>query len=521
MQAGNNQFLNFDDSLYVNNSHVTGGLTGQNIVWAFTSVEVANWHPITWLSHMADVQMFGMNPRGHHLTSVVMHTLSTLLLFFLLLRLTGFRWQSAFVAAMFALHPLHVESVAWVAERKDVLSAFFWFLTLLFYSEYVAKRKASLYLLALFSFMLGLMSKPMLVTLPIVMLLLDYWPLDRFRYEGQQPGFRQIAGSIAALTKEKIPFFLCSTLSCLITIYAQRNSGAIASFPLLPLRLRCENALVAYVTYIEKTFYPHDMAVYYPFPASIALWQIISSLGVLVFISFLVLRSRSAHPYRVAGWLWFIVTLVPVIGLMQVGGQSMADRYTYIPTIGLFIMVAWGAPELIKGVPFQRGILILLAGTALATSSLLAWKQLGYWRDNVSLYQHTLHVTTGNSLIHNNLGVALQEAGNSDAAIQEYQKALRINPNYSDAHYNLGVSLRAKRNLNGAFQEFQEALRLNPSNVDAHINLGVIRADKGELDAAIQHYQEALRVNPDNSVARYSLGVVVARKNYRDQNGSK
>jgi len=517
MQVGNHQFLNYDDDDYVtNNPHVSSGLSSQNIAWAFTSVEAANWHPITWLSHMTDVQLYGMNPRGHHLTNVVIHTVSTLFLFLLLFRLTGALWQSLFVAALFALHPLHVESVAWVAERKDVLSTLFWFLTLLFYAAYTTKRKPALYILALFSFILGLMSKPMLVTLPVVMLLMDFWPLGRYRHEEQKQGLHQLFGRAITLIKEKIPFFACSLLSALITVYAQQKGGTIATLTKVSFRLRSENALIAYVKYIGKTVWPHDLAVIYPFPSSIALWQVIGSLFILLLLTAVAIRAGRRHPYFAVGWFWFLITLVPVIGLIQVGSQSMADRYSYIPVIGLFIMAAWGVPDLTKGLRHRQGILALLAGVVVFASSVLTWQQLGYWRDSISLYQHTLRVTNNNYIININMGVALQAKGDLDAAIQQYHEALRITPNNYSAHSNLGGVLQAKGDFNAAIQEYQEALRINPNDTLAHNNMGVVLQAKGDPNAAIQEFQETLRINPNYAEAHYNLGGAFANKGYLD-----
>lgn len=513
IQTGNHQFLNLDDNAYVtDNPHIAGGMTGENIVRAFTAVDRSNWHPLTWLSHLADVQLYGMNPRGHHLTSVAIHTLSALILFILLVRLTDRLWQSLFVAALFALHPLHVESVAWIAERKDVLSAFFWFLTLLAYSEYAAKQKPVLYILALLSFVLGLMSKPMLVTLPLIMLLLDFWPLDRYRLEAGQ-GAHTSFSRIATLIKEKIPFFICSVLSCFITIYAQHKGGAIAGLAAVPFQLRCENALTAYLKYLGKTIWPVDLAIYYPISLSIPLWQVIGSFSILLMISVAAIRSRSGHPYFAVGWFWFMVTLVPVIGLIQVGGQSMADRYSYIPLTGLFIIAAWGVPTLAGNIPYRHVILALLTGIVIITSTALTWKQLGYWRNNISLYQHTLEITTGNYLIHNNLGIALQNEGQLDAAIREYQKALRIFPNYPNAHYNLGMVFQNKGYLDAAISEYRMALWLTPYDVDAHINLGLVFQTRSELDAAIYEYNEALRIDPNHQNARFNLEQALTQKN--------
>jgi protein O-mannosyl-transferase len=506
LQVGNHEFLNFDDDAYVtNNPHVSTGITGKNIIWAFTSVEKANWHPITWISHMADVQMFGMNPRGHHLTSVVIHTLSALILFFLILRLTGALWQSFFVAALFALHPLHVESVAWVAERKDVLSAFFWFLTLFLYAGFVENRKPLLYILALLSFVLGLMSKPMLVTLPIVMLLIDFWPLDRYRCVERQKLYL-LFRRLIVLIKEKIPFFACSLLSGIVTIYAQGKVGAMSDLSVVPFQLRIENALIAYVTYIGKTIWPHDLALLYPYPSYIPPWQVISSLLILLIVTSTAIRTRQRHPYFAVGWFWFLITLLPVIGLLQVGSQSMADRYSYIPIIGLFIIAAWGIPYLLKGIRYRQGILLLLTATAIIASSILTWQQIGYWEDSFSIYQHTLRVTTGNTTIQYALGRAFQDRGDLDAAIRNYQIALQINSNNTLAQHYLGVALQAKTELGDLIQYYRNTLQMDPNNAGVHCNLGIALASSGEFDAAIQEYLEALRISPYNAYVHYKLG---------------
>jgi tetratricopeptide (TPR) repeat protein len=514
IQAGSHQFLTLDDDVYVtNNPHVTSGITSENITWAFTAVdtETGNWHPITWLSHMADARFFGMNPRGPHLTNVVIHTVSSLILLLLLRRCTGSLWQSSFVAALFALHPLHVESVAWVAERKDVLSALFWFLTLIFYTEYVARQKRSLYLLTFFSFMLGLMCKPMLVTLPIIMLLMDFWPLDRYRNEELGHGCK-LSGRIKVLFKEKTIFFICSFLSGIVTIYAQHMGTAMSDLNEVPLGLRIANALISYIKYIEKTFWPHNLAVLYPLPSSIPLWQATISLLVLLLLSAAAICTWRRHPYLAVGWFWFLVALVPVIGLIQVGGQSMADRYSYIPLIGLFIMVAWGVPELTKGLQHQKGILALLACMVIIASAALTWQQLGYWRDSISLYKHTLKVTTSNYGIHTNLGLAFAGKGEFGEAIQEYQEAIRINPNDAKAHYAMGIAFANKGELDATIHNFQEAIRINPNDAKVHYALGLAFANKGEFDAAIQDFQEAIRINPNDANVHINLGAAFAGK---------
>jgi len=514
MQAGNHQFLNFDDDVYIiNNPYVASGMTYRNIIWAFTSVDTEYWHPVTWLSYMMDVELYGMNPRGHHLTNVAIHTVSSVLLLLLLCRMTGALWRSAFVAFLFALHPQHVESVAWAVERKDVLSAFFCFLTLLIYAEYAEKRKPAMYGLALLSFMLGLMSKPMLVTLPVLMLLLDYWPLDRLREGEQNSGFRQLLVRVMPLIQEKVPFFACSLLSGLITLYSHNKAGAVSKFTMQSFQLCLENALLAYVKYIGKTVWPHNLAIVYPFPFPIPFWQVISSLFILLLISVAVIRTGRRYPYILTGWFWFVVTLVPVIGLINAGLQvAMADRFSYIPHIGLFMMLSWGAAELTEGVKYRQALLALLAGMVITASAAASWRQLGYWKDSITLYRHTLQVTTKNYIIHHNLGLALASNGDFDAAIREYQEALRGNPADPDSHRNLGAAYQGKGDLDAAIREYQEAIRLAADSLDAHYNLAVAFDTKGDLEAAIHEYQEVFRINPDHFPAHNNLGAVLARK---------
>ena len=517
LQAGNHHFLSFDDNVYVTaNPHMTGGLTGKNMLWAFTSTDESNWHPITWLSHLADVQCYGMNPRGHHLTGVAIHAVSSLLLLLFLFRTTGALWKSSFVAALFALHPLHVESVAWVAERKDVLSAFFGFLTLLVYAEFSEKRKPWQYILCIFCFVLGLMSKPMLVTLPVVMLLMDYWPLDRFRRGDRQPSVGRLSERALLLAKEKIPFFCCSILSAVITIYAQHHGGATRSLEETPFILRIENALVSYVKYLLKTLWPSDLAVLYPITFSIPLWQTVGSLLLLATVTTLVIKAGCRQPYLVVGWFWFLITLVPVIGLIQVGNQAMADRYSYIPAIGLFIMAAWGIPVLTSGLKQQKTMLAVLSVAIIAASAALTWRQLGYWQDNLSLYRHALQVTTDNYVMMNNLGIELSEKGDLDGAIRAHNEAIRINPNFAASHNNLGCDLDKKGDLDGAIREYQLSLILNPNNAQALNNLGADFSEKGNPDAAIQKYREALQISHDDPKAHYNLGRAFTKKGMLD-----
>lgn len=473
LQVGNHAFLNYDDNIYVTgNPHVADGISAKSIIWAFTTFEASNWHPITWLSHMIDAELYDMDPAGHHLTSVAIHAISTVLLFLLLLRISGLPWHSSCVAILFAVHPLHVESVAWIAERKDVLSALFWFLTLLWYAHYTAQQRRLYYLLALASFVVGLMAKPMLVTLPIVMLLLDYWPLNRYPLEvSGHPSDRR--ARLKELLREKIPFLACALASSVITVFAQRSGGAIKSLGAIPFPLRVENALVAYATYIGNILWPDDLAVLYPIPPAYPFWQVSGSLLLLLLISVATVRARRRFPYLVMGWLWFLVTLLPVIGLIQVGVQSMADRYTYLPSIGLFIMAVWGIPDLVRGLKYRVAILAVLAAAVISAKTAVTWQQIGYWRDNFSLYEQALEETSNNYVIHNNLGSAYANSWNLEAAIREFREAVRIKPTYSEAHYNLGIALAMKGDTDAAIGELREALRLNPGNAKAYYNLGI------------------------------------------------
>jgi protein O-mannosyl-transferase len=527
-QVGSHQFINYDDPLYVtNNAHVKAGVTARTIAWAFATTAASNWHPLTWLSHMADVEIFGLNPRWHHLMSVLIHAASTVLLFLLLLKITASPWQCSFAAALFAIHPLHVESVAWVAERKDVLSGFFWMLALLFYSGYAKKPDRIRYAVTLLSFATGLMVKPMLVSLPAVMLLMDYWPLDRFRSEALAPrheGHSNVSNPLWRLLKEKIPFLFLSLVSGLVTIYAQRSGGTMSSLEVVPLVSRVGNTLIAYAKYTGKTIWPQNLAFFYPFPLSIPLWHVIISCALLILISLGTIRLRHRFPYLIVGWLWFLLTLLPVIGLVQVGAQSMADRYTYIPLVGLFIMISWGIPDLLRGLHRRTIILAISASIVITVLSGTTWKQLGYWKDDISLYRHTLGVTSNNYIILTNLGIALAERGDVNAAIQAYEEALRIWPRSATVHVNLGAALADQGKMEEAISHYGEALRLKPGYVLARINWskalnnrGVAWAQQGKLSEAIGYFSEALRIDPDSVDGHFNLGITLARLNRIDE----
>jgi tetratricopeptide (TPR) repeat protein len=491
-------FVNFDDPEFVrDNPHLRGGLTAESVAWAFTSGESANWFPVTRLSHVLDAQFWGRRSGPQHLTSVLFHALAVLCLFAFLRRASGERWPSALVALLFALHPLHVESVAWVAERKDVLCAFFWFLALWAYARYAERPGAGRYLLVLFPFCLGLMAKPMIVTLPFVLLLLDVWPLRR------RPGLW-----------EKVPFLALSAGGALATYVVQQRSGAVGALAAYPFGLRVENALVSYVVYIGKMFWPSRLAVFYPYPRDIPAWQTALAAVALAGISILVLRCFRIYPYLAVGWLWYLATLAPVIGLVQAGEQARADRYMYVPMAGLAIMLAWGAADLLRHVPRGRVAAGVLAGAACLACAVVAEAQVQHWRDSESLFRHALAVTEGNYVAHENLGIALaQMPGRLPEAIGHYRAALRIRPNYADAHSNLGCALaQMPGRLADAIQEFTTALAEKPDFAEAHFNLANALAQvPGRQPEAIGQYQAALRIRPDYLSAHLNLGTALLR----------
>jgi tetratricopeptide (TPR) repeat protein len=470
---------------------------------------------VTWLSHMLDCQLFGLSPGGHHLTNVALHLANSLLLFLWLLYLTDSLGCSFMVAALFALHPMHVESVAWVSERKDVLSTFFWLLTMWAYVWYVRRPGLGRYLSILVCFILGLMAKPMLVTLPFVLLLLDYWPLARLSLPGRGPAAAAAAPgpgvSLKRLVWEKAPLFALAGLFCLVTIYAQKTVGAFWSLKTLPFTTRLANALMAYVSYIGKMFWPAHLAVAYPYPAhNPPLTPVLAAALLLASLTFLALRQARRHPYLLVGWLWYLGTLVPVIGLVQVGRQAMADRYTYVPYIGLFIAVVWGIAELASRWRASRFLLPVGTSAVLTALAVCAWVQVGYWRNSISLYEHTLKVTGNNALVHVNLGVALAEQGKLNQAIDQYNAALRLKPDFVEAHFNLGAALAAQGKLDQAIAQYTAALRLKPTLAEAHIALGGALAAQDKLDQAAAQYTAALRLKPDLAVTHNNLGIILA-----------
>jgi len=531
-------FVNYDDSDYVTeNTHVQSGLKWDNVVWAFTTGHASNWHPLTWVSHMLDCQLFGLKAGAHHLVSVGFHIANTLLLFLLLRRMTGAEWRSVLVAGLFALHPLHVESVVWASERKDVLSAFFFMLTLLAYVHYVGKssligdrttdhapRNARFafgyYLLALCFFTLGLMSKPMLVTLPFVLLLLDYWPLQRFSFSpphySDTPSLHPARASAFRLLLEKVPFFVLAAASSVVTFIVQRKGGAVSTS--LTLGERIANALVSYVRYIGKTFWPADLSVLYPHPGHWPAWQVISAGVLLMAMTAAVILLSRKKPYLAVGWLWFCGTLVPVIGLVQVGVQSMADRYTYLPLIGISIMLVWGLGELIpRERPWRFKALAVGGGLSLAICAVLTERQIRFWRNSESLFTHAVQVTRNNYLAYNNLGFYLNGQGRTAEAMENYRMSLKINPAYEDALNNLGYALAAQKKFLEAIPLYEAALRSRPNHAEVHNNLGNALSEVGRIDEAIQHYLIALQEKPTYADAHNNLGIALAMKGKLDE----
>jgi len=634
-QVNECDFINYDDPLYVtDNIHVKSGITLGSIRWAFTTGHATNWHPLTWMSHMLDVQLFGLKPRWHHLTNLLFHIANTLLLFFVFHRMTKSQWKSAFVAALFALHPLHVESVAWVAERKDVLSTFFWMLTMGAYIHYVEHRtedrgqrtedrgqrtedrgqrteRSGLvssvfrlpfsvfrfpssvfrlpfsvfrfpssvfrlpfsvfrfpssvfrYLAVLIFFALGLMAKPMLVTLPFVLLLLDYWPLQRLEpkkslQETRTEASKQGAGSrereplsanerkskagkmrtgkgiaqssvlvtpevlnpgpqssaLRPLLQEKIPLFALTALSCIVTYFVQQKGGAVGSIEEVSWDVRIANALVSYIIYIGKTFWPNNLAVFYPHPGSLPLWQPMGAGLLLIAVTVSVIRTAKRLPYLTVGWLWFTGTLVPVIGIVQAGAQAMADRYTYIPLIGLFVMAAWGIPELLKKwqparFPTPRKETLFASSSLVLLSLFIVTRtQVGYWRNSIALYGHSLKVAGPSDVILCNRGVAYGKVGNHAQAIEDFDRAIEINPKDANAYQNLGVTYAKLGNHRQAIEDFDRAIEINPEYAEAYYNRGFIYGKLGDFRQAISDYDRAIEINPDYVKAYYNRGIV-------------
>jgi tetratricopeptide (TPR) repeat protein len=508
--VGHAGFLTYDDAEYVTaNPHVQGGLTIRDVMWAFTACHSGNWHPLTWLSHALDCECFGMNAGGHHATSVLLHVVNTVLLFLVLRRMTGATWRSAWVAALFGVHPLHVESVAWVAERKDVLSGLFWMLAMWGYVRYVEQPTRGRYAMVVGWYAMGLMAKPMVVTLPFVLLLLDYWPLGRTRWRRSVVG-NNVPLRFGELVREKLLFFALAAVSCGVTIWAQHSAGAINSLERLSLGARMANAVVSYVRYMEKAVWPSGLAVFYPF----RVWRpaaVIVAGAILAAVSCTVIRRALRQPHLAVGWFWFLGTLVPAIGLVQVGGQSMADRYTYLPLIGLFIMLCWSVPSRAMERWDLKVITCDAAAVVLAVCAALSRGQVEYWKDSETLFRHALDVTRDNWAAHDGLGVALEQSGKIEEAIAHYEQALRINPDLAEAHNNLGIALAQAGRMPEAIEHLEHVLRIESDYAEAHNNLGIALAQVGRMPEAIEHLEHALRIKPDDAKAHFNLGKALAQ----------
>lgn len=511
-----NGFVDYDDQAYVTqNRHVLAGITWEGVRWAFTTGHAANWHPLTWLSHMLDCELFGLDAGGHHAVSLVLHLITTLLLFRLFLRMTAAPWPSAFVAAVFALHPLHVESVAWAAERKDVLAALFWILTTLAYVRWVEKPRVWRYVLVLGLFALGLLSKPMLVSLPFVLLLLDVWPLRRI---GPPLGERRGGRSLARLVLEKIPLFALAATSATITYFVQRATDTMSLGEKISMGLRVQNALVAYARYLVKAIFPSGLIVHYPHRAEAYpdAWVACAASLVAAVTAWTLFRWRR-QPWLAVGWLWFLGTLVPVIGLVQVGSQAIADRYTYVPMIGLSAAIAFAVAELCRTSRGGRWAVGILFGLAVALWTGQTRRQVGYWKDDEALFGHAVEVMPDNYLAHGMLADFYLEQGRLERAVEEYQAALRLWPSYAQGHNNVGTLLEQLGRPEEAVASYQTALHWWPECPEAHNNLGRMLAAEGKTDEAIAHYRAGLRGNPEMADAHVNLGVALQAKGAVDE----
>lgn len=505
-----NGFITLDDETYVlRNPHVKAGLTRGGLAWSFTSFEASNWHPLTWLSHMADVQLYGLDPRGHHLTSLLLHLAGTILLFVVLRRLTGSLWRCALAAALFAAHPMHVESVAWVAERKDVLSGFFWIASLGTYLRYVSRPGTGRYLAVALTLALGLMAKPMLVTLPLILLLLDWWPLGRF--SPFTPGGKNGFPPPTRVLLEKVPLLLLAGAAGWLTYLAQSRGGALQALELQP-HIRAANALVATATYLVKAIWPAGLAVFYPHPGASVSWvKVLASGAVLVAATLLVSRAAARRPHIAFGWLWYLVTLVPVCGLVQVGWQAMADRYTYIPFVGLFVMAAWGLGDLAASTvrPAFRAAAALPAVAAVLALAGASSVQTGYWRDGITLFEHTKDVTVDNWFAEYSLGNELWRLGKRPEARERFRTATRMNPTFANAFNNLGALLLLEKKTAEALPVLTKAAQLSPRDPVHRYNLGLALEQNGNPGAAVSEYREALRLYPEYFEARNRLEIAL------------
>jgi tetratricopeptide (TPR) repeat protein len=496
-------FVSLDDSFIYNAPQLKNGLSITNILWAFSNDVTTLWIPVTWISFFLDYEIYGMNPGGYHITNVILHICNTLLLFSILYKITEKKWQSFFVAALFSCHPIHVESIAWITERKDVLSTFFLMLFFHSYLKYTKKENIGSYLCAMLFFFLGLMSKPMLVTVPVVLILLDYWPLSRFEKNGTLKIFL-----------EKIPFLNFSLLVSLKTIFIQLNAGALVSFESINIINRIENAVTSYIAYLVKLLLPINLAVVYPYEQSFSLWEVFVKFVIFVAITTLALKAHKKHPYLIVGWLWYVISLVPVIGLFQSGAQSLADRFVYIPFIGIYIILAWGIPHFLQVLKTPRIVAFAIFFMVLPVLSTLTWFQVSYWRNSSTLYAHTLAVTDNNWLIHNNYGMVLEEKGKTKEATGHFQEAINIKPDLPVSHLNLANNLYRLGEISEAERHYKMIIAVSTDKevtAKAHNRLAFIYQMQRKNNEAIKHYKKALHIQPTEVKALNNLAILLAQ----------
>jgi len=496
-----NGFISYDDNDYVTvNMMVRQGLTLKGLFWSLGAFHAANWHPLTWLSHMLDIELFDLNPMGHHATSLALHVANALLLCALLHRLTGYLGRSLVVALLFAVHPLHVESVAWVSERKDVLSTFFWLLTMAAYVRYARSPSLRRYLPVAILLALGLMAKQMLVTLPLVLLLLDVWPLKRC---AGAPADGTARVGWKGLLLEKVPLFALCGAAALVVLFAQKSAGAVRQGDAAPFLINAGNALISYARYLGEMCYPVRLALFYPFdPAYVSAPRVAAAVALLAAISYLAVQQRNKRPYLAFGWLWYLITLLPVIGFLRIGSQALADRYTYVPLIGIFLALTWGVAELAGN--WRRGPLAagVLCAALIGVLCVMTATQVRYWKSSAELYDHALEAVPGNWMAHNNLGILQFQQNRYSEALAHFQESVRCNPGAAEGFRNLGNAYQATGNGAAALDAFREAVRLNPLDAEAHFHLGYAYLMGGNSELA---YQEYLQLQPLDTVRANAL----------------